>query len=72
MVEVFKTNINCPDKAGQLVAAIHHAFTNCKANFDLEDCDRILRVESNDNIATENFIEWLKKRDCHAVTLPDY
>jgi len=71
MIEVFKTNIHCPDKARQLVDAIHHAYTTYKANFDLDDCDRILRVVSSEGIVTAHFIEWLKCRDCDAEILPD-
>lgn len=46
MVEVFKTNV--PDKkvAQQLLATFKTQFPECRVNFDLEDCDRILRVES--------------------------
>lgn len=71
MIEVFKTNINCPDKAKQLVEAIHGTFKNYRVNFDLEDCDRILRVEcSNGNITTA-FIYWLNNNGCAAEILSD-
>jgi hypothetical protein len=46
MVEVFKTNVTDPVDAALLVAAIHKAFVSYKANFDLDDCDHILRVKS--------------------------
>jgi hypothetical protein len=49
MIEVFKTNINCADKATQLVEQIHENFASYRANFDLNDCDRILRVVSGNN-----------------------
>ena len=71
MIEVFKTNINCPDKAKQLVEAIHQAFSNYKANFDLEDCDKILRVENSNGNVTTHFINWLQCCGCHAEILPD-
>ena len=45
MVEVFKTNVECPEKAAALLDRIHAAFDACKANFDLDDNDRILRVK---------------------------
>lgn len=73
MIEVFKTNINCPDKAQELVSLIHKKFVAYSANFDLEDCDRVLRICSNcDCIATPIFINWLKNQDCHAEVLGDY
>src|SRR6185436_12317587 len=43
-VEVFKTNVADPERAKWLVDQIERNFTNCKVNFDLDDCDRILRV----------------------------
>ena len=71
MIEVFKTNINCPDKALQLVEQIHNNFTGYKANFDLEDCDRILRIVSNNgSIIAKCFIDWLKDYGCNAEILP--
>lgn len=44
MVEVFKTNVQ-ERAAATLVAALHWHLPSCRINFDLEDCDRILRVE---------------------------
>lgn len=45
-VEVFKTNVSSTGKARRLIAEIERAFSSYQANFDLDDCDRILRVES--------------------------
>ena len=71
MIEVFKTDINCPDLAKQLVEQIHKTFVSYQANFDLEDCDRILRVVSHNGTITAYFIDWLKTCGCHAEILPD-
>lgn len=46
MVEVFKTNVTQPDQAYQLVVQLKQLLPRCKINFDLEDCDNVLRVES--------------------------
>ncbi len=46
MVEVFKTNIDNAADADHLLILIHLAYPHYSANFDLEDCDKILRVES--------------------------
>jgi hypothetical protein len=46
MVEVFKTDVNDEQQAEQLLDLIHQNFQGFQANFDLEDCDKILRVES--------------------------
>ncbi|SEL78246.1 hypothetical protein SAMN04488505_1021102 [Chitinophaga rupis] len=45
MVEVFKTNVQQAAHAEKLVSVLHQHFPGNKVNFDLEDCDRILRVE---------------------------
>jgi hypothetical protein len=47
MVEVFKTDV-CDNKISKMiVSAIRNKFTTYKVNFDLEDCDHILRVETS-------------------------
>jgi hypothetical protein len=48
MVEVFRTNVQEISQANRLVALLHQHFPGSKINFDLEDCDKILRVEGND------------------------
>jgi hypothetical protein len=72
-IEVFKTNINCPSKAQQLADLIDTTFAGCKANFDLDDCDNILRVVfASGSIASLQFINWLKNYECVAEILPDH
>lgn len=46
MVEIFKTNIESGQRAGEVLDALQYAFPGYKMNLDLEDCDKILRVES--------------------------
>jgi len=46
MVEAFKINVSDADKANLLLDQIHNTFKGYKANFDLEDCDKILRIVS--------------------------
>ena len=47
MVEVFKTNIRDKMTAHIVTAHLYEHFPGGKINFDLEDCDKILRVESD-------------------------
>jgi hypothetical protein len=47
MIEVFKTNVEHRDHANVIIDQIRESFDNYTANFDLEDCDNILRVECN-------------------------
>jgi hypothetical protein len=46
MVEVFKTNIEDRRLAARLRAELELLFPGTRINFDLEDCDKILRIES--------------------------
>ena len=72
MVEVFKTNVTDPDHADRLIDQIHHAYQEYKANFDLEDCDRILRVKSTSGrIQTSLLIDLLQDAGFRAEVLPD-
>ncbi len=60
MVEVFKTNIATGHSADELKAALLQHFPACRINFDLDDCDRILRLEGsgiNNSKVVEVFIE---------------
>ena len=45
MVEVFKTNVEDPAQAAKLVGLLQKRITNSSINFDLEDCDKVLRIE---------------------------
>ncbi len=45
MVEVFKTNIEQTEHSEILLSKLNELFPYLKINFDLEDCDNILRVE---------------------------
>ncbi len=47
MIEVFKTNVNDPPHARLLVTQINRTFADYTANFDLDDCDNILRVKND-------------------------
>ncbi|MEO6523094.1 MAG: hypothetical protein ABIN91_15540 [Mucilaginibacter sp.] len=70
MVEVFKTNVTEPHHANMIVERIHHAYTNYKANFDLEDCDNILRIKCHEgNISPSCLIELLKNLGFYAEVL---
>lgn len=47
MVEVFKTNVRNIREAKVIVQKLAEEFPSHKINFDLSDCDRILRVQGN-------------------------
>lgn len=72
MVEVFKTNVNSPCYANMLVYRIQQVFRDYTVNFDLEDCDRILRVKSASGaVPPRPIIEFLQAQGCVAEVLPD-
>ena len=48
MLEIFKTNVRKVSEAKKLVILLLHHFPEAKINFDLKDCDNILRVEGKD------------------------
>jgi hypothetical protein len=72
MVEVFKTDVTDSDEALILIERIHHSFDGYKANFDLQDCDNILRIYASTGVIhCTAIINFLKNLGCHAEILPD-
>jgi hypothetical protein len=45
MIEVFKTNVTNPQQADELIGLLHHLLPGSTINFDLDDCDRVLRID---------------------------
>jgi hypothetical protein len=50
MIFVFKTSVKNKAQAKQLKVPIDSILPNAKWNFDLKDCDKILRVDSEQNV----------------------
>lgn len=46
MIYVFKTSVDSASKFESASALLHELLPNTLWNFDLEDCDNILRIES--------------------------
>jgi hypothetical protein len=55
MIEVFKTNVEEACHAKNVIALLLQHFPDSKINFDLHDCDKILRIEG-ENFAVEKVI----------------
>ena len=70
-IEVFKTNVADPERATWIVDQIERNFANCKVNFDLDDCDRILRVAFEGKIQSDLLIDLLENAGCRVEELPD-
>lgn len=72
MVEVFKTNVEFKQQACELVELIQGTFPGYKANFDLNDCDKILRVVcTGGSVDAPLLIVLLNNYGCYAQILPD-
>ncbi len=50
MIFIFKTNVDSISKVKKVSPKLNQLFPNSKWNFDLEDCDNILRFESREDI----------------------
>jgi len=51
MIEVFKTNVKRQSEAKKVIGILLQHFPCSKINFDLKDCDRILRIEGEKFVA---------------------
>ena len=72
MIEVFKTNVNDVVEASLLINHIRSNFIDYIVNFDLDDCDKILRVKcKRGSIQSSAIIELVKDLGFHAEVLPD-
>jgi len=50
MIYVFKTSVKTKIQAKKLKPRIDKILPKSKWNFDLADCDKVLRIESEENI----------------------
>lgn len=46
MIHVFKTSVNTDEDIKKLKSKLDNLSTTLKWNFDLKDCDNILRIEA--------------------------
>ncbi|CAG5017471.1 hypothetical protein DYBT9275_05779 [Dyadobacter sp. CECT 9275] len=72
MVEVFKTNVMNQRQAELILHQIHLFFSYHSVNFDLEDCDKILRIQTlRGTINASAVIGILNNSGFRAELLPD-
>lgn len=60
MVEVFKTNVQKKAQSKMLLSVLSETFPSLKINFDLSDCDKVLRVEG-DNMEVSRIMILVKE-----------
>jgi hypothetical protein len=71
IVKVFKTDIRDQLVARHLIHFLQQIFSHYKINFDLDDCDNILRIESTNEMIDETNIQLLlASRGHHCESLP--
>jgi hypothetical protein len=71
-IEVFRTNVTSERHANMLLHQIHTTYADYEANFDLDDCDKILRVKCNGrSVDPAQLIDMLKDYGFDADVLPD-
>jgi len=68
MVEVFKTNVDQPEHSEMLIDQLISHIPNSDINFDLEDCDKILRIEA-ESVSNQLIIEILHQNGYQAEVL---
>ena len=45
MIEIYKTNVKTRRQASQIIGLLQNSFSKISINFDLQDWDKVLRVE---------------------------
>jgi hypothetical protein len=68
MVEVFKTNVQKKTQSKMLLGILSKAFPSFKINFDLSDCDKVLRVEG-DKMETVSIMILVKEKGFNCEVL---
>ncbi|WP_194766485.1 hypothetical protein [Tamlana sp. I1] len=57
-VEIFKTNVTHNQLANKIVADLKQLYPEYRINFDLEDCDKVLRIVSDNSIHISRIIDY--------------
>ncbi|PBJ09279.1 hypothetical protein [Flavobacterium sp. ACN6] len=68
MIEVFKTNVQEVEQSIMIVGKLLEHFPNSAINFDLEDCDKILRIHAA-AISNHRIIELVTSYGFHCEEL---
>ena len=65
MILVFKTTVDTAVKAAKLKPHLDEMLPHAKWNFDLNDCDRVLRIDGPEQVSSK-VIEILRQQgfDC--------
>lgn len=71
-VRIFTTNIECVKDVAVVIKALNEIYPQFIVNLDLEDCDRILRIESqNEVIYASKIIKVVKEKGFECTIFKD-
>jgi len=68
MVEIFKTNVDDHSHAQQIITLLSHHFPAFAINFDLHDCDKILRIKG-ESIPVDEVVSIVSQKGFHCSVL---
>ena len=68
MIEIFKTNVDDSSKAEQIISLLHQYYPAFMINFDLQDCDKILRIKG-ESIPVDEIVEIVLQAGFHCSVL---
>lgn len=69
-VWVYKTDVDEHSKAKTILDEIYQIFPDSDLSFDLDDCDKVLRVEHSDgSIDEEKILQIVKNKNIQIDTL---
>ena len=68
MIFVFKTSVKSKQQVKRLQSHFNNVVLDGKWNFDLDDCDKILRVESETDIGFQ-ILDFLTSSGFHCTEL---
>ena len=68
MLEIFKTNVTDTSQAASVITLLNQHFPQCQVNFDLHDCDKILRIKG-ESFAIDKIIELVASCSFHCNLL---
>ncbi|URM36393.1 hypothetical protein [Flavobacterium anhuiense] len=69
MIEVFKTNVQEESQCNIIIEKLLEHYPNGSINFDLEDCDKILRIHAP-AISNKKIIDILNSHGYFCEVLP--
>lgn len=56
VVEIFRTDVRDKNQTVPVLQLLQHQFPTYRANFDLDDCDNILRLETREEVIQQQHV----------------